>query len=280
MPAVTSTLGFTPSAFGDAAAWGECPPAVRALFEPKRPAARAPPLTRYAAPDGTILLLTENGTRLMTRAAAASLLRAALLSPRPPRPRHGEPLPHLSLYVSIGFRRLSHCTLRYASLTIGQSGKTRHFANESRCVARSEIKLISDGRTANRNTTAVTSWIGGMSITQDGNLITPDKLMTHVHRYASPHYRPHGHHYHHWNHEPGGSEDPLYATKTVYGPGYIDENHEPARHCLHGGFLIIALPESSFIHSLRLDHFNPSNTSRSFNTGFLRLVDINTLKIK
>lgn len=54
----------------------------------------------------------------------------------------------------------------------------------------------------------------------------------------------------------------------------------PARHCLHGGFLIIALPESSFIHALRLDHFNPSNTSRSFNTGFLRLVDINTLKIK
>ncbi|CAG9796127.1 unnamed protein product [Diatraea saccharalis] len=75
-----------------AATWGECPPAVRALFEPPRRApVRAPPLTRYAAPDGTILLLTENGTRLMTRAAAASLLRAALLSPRPPRPRHGEP---------------------------------------------------------------------------------------------------------------------------------------------------------------------------------------------
>ncbi|CAK1546724.1 unnamed protein product [Leptosia nina] len=83
-----------------AAAGGECPPAVRALFEPRKPAARAPPLTRYAAPDGTILLLTENGTRLMTRAAAASLLRAALLSPRPPRPRHGNPPPHLSLCVS------------------------------------------------------------------------------------------------------------------------------------------------------------------------------------
>lgn len=46
--------------------------------------------------------------------------------------------------------------------------------------------------------------------------------MTHVHRYSSPHYKPHGHH--RWHHEPGGSEDPLYATKTVYGPGYIDEN--------------------------------------------------------
>lgn len=68
---------------------------MRALFEaPRRPAARAPALTRYAASDGTILLLTENGTRLMTRAGAASLLRAALLSPRPPRPRHGEPPPH------------------------------------------------------------------------------------------------------------------------------------------------------------------------------------------
>lgn len=48
--------------------------------------------------------------------------------------------------------------------------------------------------------------------------------MTHVHRYSSPHYNPQGHHYRRWNHEPGGSEDPLYATKTVYGPGYIDEN--------------------------------------------------------
>lgn len=89
-------------------AWGECPPAVLALFEAPRVSARtsAPPLTRYAAPDGTLLLLTENGTRLMTRAAAASLLRAALLSPRPPRPRHGEPPPHpllfsLSLCVSV-----------------------------------------------------------------------------------------------------------------------------------------------------------------------------------
>lgn len=86
------------------------------------------------------------------------------------------------------------------------------------------VKLMSDGRNANRNATGVTSWIGGMSITQDGNLIAPDKIMTHVHRYASPHYNPHGHHYHRWNHEPGGSEDPLYATKTVYGAGYIDEN--------------------------------------------------------
>lgn len=86
------------------------------------------------------------------------------------------------------------------------------------------VKLMSDGRTANRNATGVTSWIGGMSITQDGNLIAPDKIMTHIHRYASPHYNPHGHHYHRWNHEPGGGEDPLYATKTVYGPGYIDEN--------------------------------------------------------
>lgn len=83
---------------------------------------------------------------------------------------------------------------------------------------------MSDGRTSNRNGTGVTSWIGGMSITQDGNLIAPDKIMSHVHRYASPHYNPHGHHYHRWNHEPGGSEDPLYATKTVYGPGYNDEN--------------------------------------------------------
>lgn len=86
------------------------------------------------------------------------------------------------------------------------------------------VKLMSDGWHANQNATGVTSWIGGMSITQDGNLITPDKIMTHVHRYASPHYHPHGHHNHRWNHEPGGSEDPLYATKTVYGPGYIDEN--------------------------------------------------------
>lgn len=86
------------------------------------------------------------------------------------------------------------------------------------------VKLMSDGRIANRNGTGVTSWIGGMSITHDGNLIAPDKIMTHIHRYASPHYNPHGHHYHRWNHEPGGSEDPLYATKTVYGPGYIDEN--------------------------------------------------------
>lgn len=86
------------------------------------------------------------------------------------------------------------------------------------------VKLMSDGRTSNRNGTGVTSWIGGMSITQDGNLIAPDKIMSHVHRYASPHYNPHGHHYHRWNHEPGGSEDPLYATKTVYGPGYIDDN--------------------------------------------------------
>lgn len=85
------------------------------------------------------------------------------------------------------------------------------------------VKLMTDGR-SNRTGTAVTSWIGGMSITQDGNLIAPDKIMTHIHRYASPHYNPHGHHYHRWNHEPGGSEDPLYATKTVYGPGYIDEN--------------------------------------------------------
>ncbi|XP_050685108.1 uncharacterized protein LOC126979695 [Leptidea sinapis] len=83
---------------------------------------------------------------------------------------------------------------------------------------------MSDGRLANRNATGVTSWIGGMSITQDGNLIAPDKIMNHVHRYASPHYRPHGHHYHRWNHEPGGSGDPLYATMTVYGAGYIDEN--------------------------------------------------------
>lgn len=86
------------------------------------------------------------------------------------------------------------------------------------------VKLMTDGRAANRTGTAVTSWIGGMSITQDGNLIAPDKIMTHIHRYSSPHYNPHGHHYHRWNHEPGGSEDPLYATKTVYGPGYIDEN--------------------------------------------------------
>lgn len=86
------------------------------------------------------------------------------------------------------------------------------------------VKLMSDGRTTNRNSTGVTSWIGGMSITNDGNLIAPDKIMTHIHRYASPHYNPHGHHYHRWNHEPGGSEDPLYATKTVYGAGYIDEN--------------------------------------------------------
>ncbi|KAJ0171122.1 hypothetical protein K1T71_013321 [Dendrolimus kikuchii] len=92
--------------------------------------------------------------------------------------------------------------------------------NHNPCV----VKLMSDGWSANRNSTAVTSWIGGMSITQDGNLIAPDKIMTHVHRYASPHYNPHGHHYQRWNHEPGGSEDPLYATKTVYGPGYIDEN--------------------------------------------------------
>lgn len=86
------------------------------------------------------------------------------------------------------------------------------------------VKLMSDGRHANRNGTGVTSWIGGMSITQDGNLIAPDKILSHVHRYASPHYNPHGRHYQRWNHEPGGSEDPLYATKTVYGPGYIDEN--------------------------------------------------------
>ncbi|XP_072945900.1 uncharacterized protein [Epargyreus clarus] len=92
--------------------------------------------------------------------------------------------------------------------------------NHNPCV----VKLMSDGRNANRNATGVTTWIGGMSITQDGNLIAPDKIMTHVHRYASPHYKPHGHRYHRWNHEPGGSEDPLYATKTVYGPGYIDEN--------------------------------------------------------
>lgn len=85
-----------------AAAWGACPPAVRALFEaPRRPTARAPALTRYAAPDGTILLLTENGTRLMTRAAAANLLRAHLLSPRPPRPRHGEPPAPPSLLFSL-----------------------------------------------------------------------------------------------------------------------------------------------------------------------------------
>lgn len=86
------------------------------------------------------------------------------------------------------------------------------------------VKLMSDGRLANRNASAVTAWIGGMSITQDGNVIAPDKMVHHVHRYASPHYNPHGHHYHRWNHEPGGSEDPLYATKTVYGAGYIDEN--------------------------------------------------------
>ncbi|PZC70935.1 hypothetical protein B5X24_HaOG214593, partial [Helicoverpa armigera] len=92
--------------------------------------------------------------------------------------------------------------------------------NHNPCV----VKLMSDGRIANRNGTGVSSWIGGMSITHDGNLIAPDKIMTHIHRYASPHYNPHGHHYHRWNHEPGGSEDPLYATKTVYGPGYIDEN--------------------------------------------------------
>ncbi|VVC99236.1 unnamed protein product [Leptidea sinapis] len=92
--------------------------------------------------------------------------------------------------------------------------------NHNPCV----VKLMSDGRLANRNATGVTSWIGGMSITQDGNLIAPDKIMNHVHRYASPHYRPHGHHYHRWNHEPGGSGDPLYATMTVYGAGYIDEN--------------------------------------------------------
>ncbi|KAL4712576.1 hypothetical protein ACJJTC_007592 [Scirpophaga incertulas] len=109
----------------------------------------------------------------MTRAAAASFLRAALLSPRPPRPRH--------------------------------------------------VKLTLDGRTANRTGTAGTSWISGMSITQDVNLIAPDKILTHVHRYSSPHYNPH-HHYHRWNHEPGGSEEPLYATKTVFGVGYIDEN--------------------------------------------------------
>lgn len=82
---------------------------------------------------------------------------------------------------------------------------------------------MSDGRHGNVNGT-VTSWIGGMSITQDGNLIAPDKIMSHVHRYLSPHYNPHGHHYHRWSHEPGGSDDPLYATKTVYGAGYKEEN--------------------------------------------------------
>ncbi|XP_046974149.1 uncharacterized protein LOC124540537 [Vanessa cardui] len=97
--------------------------------------------------------------------------------------------------------------------------------NHNPCV----VKLMSDGRIANRNASGVTSWIGGMSITQDGNLIAPDKIMTHVHRYSSPHYKPHGHHYHRWNHEPGGSEDPLYATKTVYGQGYIDENQRIAK---------------------------------------------------
>lgn len=95
--------GLLVTCYGAAAAWGACPPAVRALFEaPRRQGSRAPTqaLTRYAAPDGTLLLLTENGTRLMTRAAAASLLRAALLSPRPPQPRHGEP-PHHPLLFSL-----------------------------------------------------------------------------------------------------------------------------------------------------------------------------------
>ncbi|XP_048486782.1 uncharacterized protein LOC105383545 isoform X4 [Plutella xylostella] len=91
--------------------------------------------------------------------------------------------------------------------------------NHNPCV----VKLMSDGRIAIRNSTGA-SWIGGMSITQDGNLIAPDKIVSHVHRYSSPHYNPHGHHYHRWSHEPGGSADPLYATKTVYGAGYIDDN--------------------------------------------------------
>ncbi|CAH0697596.1 unnamed protein product [Spodoptera exigua] len=156
----------------------------------------------------------------MTRAAAASLLRAALLSPRPPRPRHDQ------FFLNIDVRRSTGAIA--SDVTISES--RRAMARSSSLPQLSDsmdeipVKLMSDGRIANRNGTGVTSWIGGMSITHDGNLIAPDKIMTHIHRYASPHYNPHGHHYHRWNHEPGGSEDPLYATKTVYGPGYIDEN--------------------------------------------------------
>ncbi|KAL0859511.1 hypothetical protein ABMA27_010667 [Loxostege sticticalis] len=114
--------------------------------------------------------------------------------------------------------------------------------NHNPCV----VKLMTDGR-SNRTGTAVTSWIGGMSITQDGNLIAPDKIMTHIHRYASPHYNPHGHHYHRWNHEPGGSEDPLYATKTVYGPGYIDENQRIAKENGRSGEDKVALQSTCHV---------------------------------
>lgn len=64
------------------------------------------------------------------------------------------------------------------------------------------------------------SWVGGMSYMHDGNLIVPDKIIRHIHRYSSPHFNPHGDHLHHWNHEPGGYE----GKKTVYGAGYIDGN--------------------------------------------------------
>lgn len=73
----------------------------------------------------------------------------------------------------------------------------------------------------------------------DGNLIVPDKIINHIHRYASPHFNPHGDHLHHWNHEPGGHE----GTKTIYGPGYIDEL---SMYDILNNWTLIILSEISF----------------------------------
>lgn len=73
--------------------WGDSPASVRALFvSSRRPLTRVADVTRYSSPDGTILLLTENGTRLLTREGAAKLLGDALRFPRDYD--QGEPPPH------------------------------------------------------------------------------------------------------------------------------------------------------------------------------------------